>query len=107
MSTRLPNPNTLLRGLNTLDRALADFEPGRANQLYERASSDTNVKAVVNGLGRVASIFIADTELTRTPTALATKVKDVVNQAIAAAYAATSTAIAAFAQGLSLPGLPA
>jgi hypothetical protein len=107
MATPLPDPKSLLGALNALEQSLASFEGGRANQLFERSSSDTNVKAVVNGLGRVVSITIAETELTRTASALATKVKDVVNLAIADAYAGTRSAFAAFAGALGLPGLPA
>ena len=106
MSTPLPNPNTLLSALNTLERSLGTFESQRANATFTRASSDSNVTAVVNGLGRAVSITIVSTELTQTAAVLATKVMTVVNLAIDDAYAATAAAVASFAGTLGLPGLP-
>ena len=106
MSTPLPNPNTLLPALNTLERNLGTFERGRSDVTFTRSSADGRVTAVVDGLGRVVSITINKLELLGTAAALATKLKDVVNAAIADAFAGTAAAIASFASTLALPGLP-
>jgi len=107
MPISFPDPRSLLAGLNTLERALADFEKGRADQTFLRASSDTLVKVTVNGQGLVVSISIDDSQLALGLQPLADKVKAVANSAIDAAFAATAPAAASFADTLSLPGLPA
>jgi DNA-binding protein YbaB len=106
MSTPLPSPQSLLSALNTLERALSDYERGREATTFSAASSDGKVNVSVNGIGRVTRVQIDESQLTLAPTALATKVLGVVNSAIDAAYAATAATIASFASGLSLPGLP-
>jgi DNA-binding protein YbaB len=106
MSTPLPNPSTLLSGLFTLDRTLAEFDSARANAKYSASSSDGKVTVVVNGLLRVDSISIVETELALGATALAAKVKTAANAAITAADTAGAAALKTLASTLSLPGLP-
>ena len=98
---------SLLSTLNALERALSDYERGRDGTTFDASSSDGAVSVRVNGIGRVTAVEIDDSQLTLTPTALASKVLSVANSAIDAAYAATRATIAAFAGGLALPGLPA
>ena len=107
MPISFPDPRSLLAGLNTLERALTDFEKGRADQTFLRASSDNLVKATVNGQGLVVAISIDDSQLALGLQPLADKVKAVVNTAIDAAFAATAPAAASFADTLVIPGLPA
>jgi DNA-binding protein YbaB len=107
MSTPFPDPRSLLGGLLALERSLATFESGRAGASFVRASSDTTVTATVNGLGRVVSISIAPSQLSQPLQTLANKVKDTVNAAIDAAYAASIVSATSFANTLTLPGLPA
>jgi hypothetical protein len=108
MPTPLPNPQSLLAALNTLERTLADFEKAReAGPKFSRSSSDSNVTVVVNALGRFMSVQIEQDQLTLGAAALAAKVRDVANLAIDAAYATTRAAFASFASTLSIPGLPA
>ena len=107
MTTPLPNPSSLLSGLLTLDRTLADFDANRAAQPFSASSSDNRVQVVVNGLLIVQSISIDPADLVLAPAALADKVKAVVNSALAAADVATAAAIKTLASSLTLPGLPA
>src|SRR4051812_21260257 len=107
MPIPFPDPRSLLADLNTLERALTDFEKGRAGQVFLRASADNLVKATVNGQGLVVSIAIDDSQLALGLQALADKVKAVVNAAIDAAFAATAPAAASFVDTLAIPGLPA
>lgn len=107
MATPLPNPNSLLSAIVNLERTLATFESGRVTATFAASSADGKVSAVVNGILRVVSISIDPTQLSLTPAALAAKVKDVVNAALASADASTAAAIKAFAGSLALPGLPA
>jgi hypothetical protein len=108
MPTPLPNPQSLLAALNTLERTLADFEKAReAGPKFSRSSSDNKVTVVANALGRFMSVQIEQDQLTLGAAALAVKVRDVANLAVDAAYAATRAAFASFASTLSIPGLPA
>jgi DNA-binding protein YbaB len=107
MATPLPNPTSLLSAIVDLERTLATFESGRATATFSAASSDGTVSVVVNGILRVVSITINPSQLALTATALATKVKDVVNAALSAADASTAAAIKTFASSLGLPALPA
>jgi hypothetical protein len=108
MPTPLPNPQSLLAALNTLERTLADFEKARdAGPKFSRSSSDGKVTVVVTALGRVTSVVIAEDQLVVAAATLAAKVRDVANLAIDAAYATTRAAFASFASTLSIPGLPA
>jgi DNA-binding protein YbaB len=107
MPTPFPDPRSLLAGLNTLERALTDFEKGRAGQTFLGASADNLVKATVNGQGLVVSIGIDDSQLALGLQPLASKVMAAVNTAIDAAFAATAPLAASFANALTIPGLPA
>ena len=107
MTTPLPSPQSLLSALNTLERAVSDFERGREKAPPITAeSSDHLVKVTVNGIGRVIGVFIDQSQLALLPTVLGPKVLAVANSAIDAAYAATKALIAGFASALALPGLP-
>jgi DNA-binding protein YbaB len=107
MATPLPNPSSLLSALSNLERTLATFETGRATSTFTAASSDGTVSVVVNGILRVVSITINPSQLSLSATALASKVKAVVNAALTAADTSTATAIKTFATSLGLPALPA
>src|SRR5262245_41020877 len=107
MPIPFPDPRSLLAGLNTLERSLADFVKGGADQTVLRASSDNLVKVTVNGIGNFVSVSIDDTQLALGLQPLADKVKAVANAAIDAAFAGTAPAAKTFADGLSIPGLPA
>ena len=108
MPTPLPNPQSLLAALNTLERTLADFEKAReTGPKFSRSSSDNKVTIVVNALGRFMSVHIEQDQLFLASATLAAKVRDVANVAIDAAYAATRAVFATFASTLSIPGLPA
>ena len=107
MPTPFPDPRSLLAGLNTLERSLADFVKGRAGQTVTKASSDNLVKVTVNGMGLFVSIRSTSTQLALGLQPLADKVKGVANAAIDAAFAGTAPAAATFADTLSIPGLPA
>jgi len=99
MTTPLPSPQSLLSALNTLERAVSDFERGREKAPPITAeSSDHLVKVTVNGIGRVIGVFIDQSQLALLPTVLAPKVLAVANSAIDAAYAATKALIAGFAR---------
>jgi len=106
MPTPLPNPQSLLAALNTLERTLADFEKAREGGSFSRSSSDNKVTVVVNGIGRVTSVAIDQGELALASATLAAKVRDVANLAVDAAYASTRASFATFASALSIPGLP-
>src|SRR6187549_1179967 len=107
MSLPFPDPRSLFDGLLALERSLATFEGGRASSSFARTSSDSTVTATVNGLGRVVSISIAPSQLSQPLQTLANQVRDTVNAAIDAAYAATIASATSFANTLTLPGLPA
>ncbi len=108
MPTPLPNPATLLNGIFTLQRRLADLERGFFTQRYSAASSDGKIQAVADGLGRLTSLTI-DPSLVASLNAptLADRVKTVINAALTAANQATQAAMRTAALTLSLPGLPA
>lgn len=107
MTTPFPDPSTLQNSVKSLLQELAEFQEERTNQVYTGASGDGMVSAEVNGMGFVLSISIEPSELALGSTALASKVKEVVNGAIDAADSASSAAASGFAAALSLPGLPA
>lgn len=106
--TALPNPTTLLSGLLTLERTLASLEAGFAAQTHTATSSDNNIRAVANGVGRLVSLFINPSVASSLASStLATRVKDVINAALTASNTATQAAMANAAKTLSIPGLPA
>jgi DNA-binding protein YbaB len=109
MTTPLPSPSSLLSALDTLERAIANYERGREDKANDttKASSDGKITVTVSGIGRVKAVAIDQSQLALTPVDLATKVKTVANTAIDAAYEATRATIAAFASALGMPGLPA
>ena len=106
MATSFPDLRSLLAGLVTLERTLADFERTRAAQTFVRSSSDSMVTVTVSGIGRVVSVSIDSSQLTLPLQTLADKVKAAANAAIDAATASTATAATGFAGTLALPGLP-
>jgi DNA-binding protein YbaB len=107
MSIPLPSTSSLLNGLDALERQLTELERGRAPLRFERSSTDTFIKVVADGLGRLVSVTLNPAVATRPAATLAGQVKDVVNAALAAANAATATAISTAANTFALPGLPA
>ena len=106
MATPLPDPASLIGALFTLENSLTDFERDRSGQRFAASSGDSQVTATVDGMLRVVKITIDRSQLSLDPTALANKVKDVVNEAIDQANTATRAAITAFASSLGLPALP-
>src|SRR4051812_19962342 len=108
MATALPSIVSLLSGLNTLQRAIADFEAGLVSTASTKKSSDNKVTVVASAQGRIVSITI-DVSLISAGdnVALASTVKSVANSALAAAVASGAAKAVTFAQGLALPGLPA
>jgi DNA-binding protein YbaB len=108
MATPLPTLSSLLGPLNTLQRAISDFEASLIGSTITRKSSDNKVTVVADGQGRVVSITI-DVSLVSAGdnVALANTVKSVANSALAAAIAQSAAKAVTFASGLALPGLPA
>jgi len=107
MAIALPDPRSLFANLVALERGIDGFEATRAAQSYTRSSSDSAVTVIIDGLGRIVSLTIQESQATVAAAVLAAKVKDTINSAIDQASAATATAIASFAAALGLPGLPA
>ncbi len=108
MASPLPTLSSLLGPLNTLQRAISDFETSLIGTTVTKKSPDNKVTVVANGQGRVVSITI-DASLVAAGNAvtLASTVKTVANAALSAAIAQSATKAVTFAQGLALPGLPA
>jgi len=108
MATALPSIVSLLSGLNTLQRAIADFEAGLVSTTSTKKSADNKVTVVASAQGRVISITIEVSLITAGDNVgLASTVKSVANSALAAAVASGAAKAVTFAQGLALPGLPA
>src|SRR5258708_7450214 len=108
MATPLPTLSSLVGPLNTLQRALLDFEASLIGSTVTKKSSDNKVTVVADGQGRVVSISI-DPSLVAPAgnnVTLANTVKSVANSALAAAVAQSAAKAVTFARGLALPGLP-
>jgi DNA-binding protein YbaB len=107
MATPLPTLSSLVGPLNTLQRALLDFESSLIGSTVTKKSSDNKVTVVADGQGRVVSITIDPSLLTvGNNVTLANTVKSVANSALAAAVAQSAAKAVTFARGLALPGLP-
>jgi DNA-binding protein YbaB len=108
MATPLPSLSSLLGPLNTLARAISDFEGGLASIVVTQQSADHKVTVVANGLGRVVSVTIDPSLVAPGDSgALASTVKTLAKAAIAAAVGQAASSAVTFATGLALPGLPA
>ncbi len=107
MTTPLPSLSSLIGPLNTLVRAISDFEASLGTSVVSQTSTDGKVTVVVNGDGRVVSITIDPSLIAAGDNvALANSVKAVANVALAAAIAQSAAKAVTFATGLQLPGLP-
>jgi DNA-binding protein YbaB len=108
MTTPLPSLPSLISPLNTLVRAISDFEASLATISVTQASTDGKVTVVANGEGRVVSITIDQSLIASGDNvAVANSVKTVANAALANAIQQSAARAVTFANGLALPGLPA
>jgi len=107
MTAPLPSLSSLNGPLNTLVRAIADFEASLVASVVTKTSTDGKVTVVANGEGRGVSITIDPSLIAGGDNvALTNTVKIVANSALAAAIAQSAAKAITFATGLHLPGLP-
>lgn len=104
----LPTIPRLIEAMNALERSLSDFEASLVNATSHHPSADGAVVTTVDGRGRLVSLRMDPSLLaSHDRKALAELLVAQINLATSGAATGSAAAAHAFAEGLSLPGLPA